>query len=273
MIGRARTPPLKEFPMIRSARLSVSLIAAALLLAGCDKQPASTDAAAAAPAAAAEAPAAADAFQNDAQRMGYALGANVGRTFREQKFPVDVDAVINGLRDAFTNGTLKMDDAKIAETLQQLQQTLQASAQAEQEASATRNVEEAKAFFAKNGTAEGVTTTSTGLQYQILTAADGKKPGKEDTVKVHYRGTLLDGTEFDSSYARGEPVTFPVNAVIPGWTEALQLMPAGSKWKIFIPSDLGYGAGGAGDKIGPNAALVFEVELLSLEPKAAAAGE
>ena len=123
MIGRARTPPLKEFPMIRSARLSVSLIAAALLLAGCDKQPASTDAAAAAPAAAAEAPAAADAFQNDAQRMGYALGANVGRTFREQKFPVDVDAVINGLRDAFTNGTLKMDDAKIAETLQQLQQT------------------------------------------------------------------------------------------------------------------------------------------------------
>ena len=138
---------------------------------------------------------------------------------------------------------------------------------------AVEDVFQAKAFFAKNGTAEGVTTTSTGLQYQILTAADGKKPGKEDTVKVHYRGTLLDGTEFDSSYARGEPVTFPVNAVIPGWTEALQLMPVGSKWKIFIPSDLGYGAGGAGDKIGPNAALVFEVELLSIEPKAAAAGE
>ena len=211
-------------------------------------------------------------FQTDAQRMGYALGANVGHTFREQKFPVDVDAVISGLRDSFTNGKLKMEDAKINETLQQLQQTLQANAAAEQQAASTRNAEEAKAFFAKNGTAEGVTTTASGLQYQILKAGDGKKPGKEDTVKVHYRGTLLNGTVFDSSYDRGEPVTFPVNAVIPGWTEALQLMPVGSKWKIFIPSDLGYGPGGAGDKIGPNAALVFEVELLSIEPKAAANG-
>jgi FKBP-type peptidyl-prolyl cis-trans isomerase FklB len=260
--------------MTRFARLPVSLIAAALLLVGCDKQPASKDVAAAAPAAAeAPAAAAADAFQNDAQRMGYALGANVGRTFREQKFPVDVDAVINGLRDSFTGGTMKMEEAKIAETLQQLQQTLQATAQAEQEASATRNADEAKAFFAKNGTAEGVTTTSTGLQYQVLQAADGKKPAADDTVKVHYRGTLLDGTEFDSSYARGEPVSFPVNAVIPGWTEALQLMPVGAKWKIFIPSELGYGPGGAGDKIGPNAALVFEVELLAIEAKAAATGE
>jgi len=258
--------------MIRSARLPLSLIAAALLIAGCDKQPASGDAAAKAPEAAAAAAAPAE-TQTDAQRMGYALGANVGRTFRDQKFPVDVESVISGLRDAFTNGTMKMEDAKIAETLQQLQQTLQANAQAEQEASSTRNAEEGKAFLAKNATAEGVTTTASGLQYQILTPADGKKPGKDDTVKVHYRGTLLDGTVFDSSYDRGEPVTFPVNAVIPGWTEALQLMPVGSKWKIFIPSDLGYGPGGAGDRIGPNAALVFEVELLSIEPKAAASGE
>ena len=116
-------------------------------------------------------------------------------------------------------------------------------------------------------------TTKTGLQYKVVTAAEGKKPTAEDTVKVHYRGTLLDGTEFDSSYARGEPVTFPVNAVIPGWTEALQLMPVGSKWQVFIPSELGYGPGGAGEKIGPNAALIFDVELLSIEPKAAATGE
>ena len=109
-----------------------------------------------------------------------------------------------------------------------------------------------------------MTTTATGLQYQVLQAAEGKKPAADDTVKVHYRGTLLDGTEFDSSYARGEPVSYPVNAVIPAWTEALQLMPVGSKWKIFIPSELGYGPGGAGDKIGPNAALVFEVELLQI---------
>ncbi len=108
-------------------------------------------------------------------------------------------------------------------------------------------------------------TTASGLQYQILTAADGKKPAADDTVKVHYRGTLLDGTEFDSSYARSEPATFPVNAVIPGWTEALQLMPVGSKWKLWIPSELAYGAGGAGDKIPPNATLIFEVELLSIE--------
>ena len=255
--------------MLRSVRLPVTIIAAALLLCACDKQTAAKDAEA--PAAAA--PAAQEAFQTDPQRMGYALGTNVGRTFKEQKFPVDIDSVIAGVRDAFTGGTLKMDDAKIAETLQQLQATLQANAQAAQEAATKKNADDATAFFAKNGTAEGVVTTKTGLQYKVVTAAEGKKPTAEDTVKVHYRGTLLDGTEFDSSYARGEPVTFPVNAVIPGWTEALQLMPVGSKWQVFIPSELGYGPGGAGEKIGPNAALIFDVELLSIEPKTAATGE
>ncbi len=255
--------------MLRSARLPVSILAATLLLCACDKQTAAKDAEA--PAAAA--PAAQEAFQTDPQRMGYALGTNVGRTFKQQNFPVDIDSVIAGMRDAFTGGTLKMDDAKIAETLQKLQTTLQANAQAAQETATKKNADDGTAFFAKNGTAEGVVTTKTGLQYKVVTAGDGKKPTAEDTVKVHYRGTLLDGTEFDSSYARGEPVTFPVNAVIPGWTEALQLMPVGSKWQVFIPSDLGYGAGGAGDKIGPNAALIFDVELLSIEPKAAATGE
>ncbi len=255
--------------MLRSVRLPVSILAATLLLCACDKQTAAKDAEA--PAAAA--PAAQEAFQTDPQRMGYALGTNVGRTFKQQNFPVDIDSVIAGMRDAFTGGTLKMDDAKIAETLQKLQTTLQANAQAAQETATKKNADDGTAFFAKNGTAEGVVTTKTGLQYKVVTAGDGKKPTAEDTVKVHYRGTLLDGTEFDSSYARGEPVTFPVNAVIPGWTEALQLMPVGSKWQVFIPSDLGYGAGGAGDKIGPNAALIFDVELLSIEPKAAATGE
>ena len=255
--------------MLRSVRLPVSILAATLLLCACDKQTAAKDAEA--PAAAA--PAAQEAFQTDPQRMGYALGTNVGRTFKQQNFPVDIDSVIAGMRDAFTGGTLKMDDAKIAETLQKLQTTLQANAQAAQETATKKNADDGTAFFAKNGTAEGVVTTKTGLQYKVVTAGDGKKPTAEDTVKVHYRGTLLDGTEFDSSYARGEPVTFPVNAVIPGWTEALQLMPVGSKWQVFIPSDLGYGPGGAGDKIGPNAALIFDVELLSIEPKAAATGE
>ena len=255
--------------MLRSVRLPVSILAATLLLCACDKQTAAKDAEA--PAAAA--PAAQEAFQTDPQRMGYALGTNVGRTFKQQNFPVDIDSVIAGMRDAFTGGTLKMDDAKIAETLQKLQTTLQANAQAAQETATKKNADDGTAFFAKNGTAEGVVTTKTGLQYKVVTAGDGKKPTAEDTVKVHYRGTLLDGTEFDSSYARKEPVTFPVNAVIPGWTEALQLMPVGSKWQVFIPSDLGYGPGGAGEKIGPNAALIFDVELLSIEPKAAASGE
>jgi hypothetical protein len=120
-------------------------------------------------------------------------------------------------------------------------------------------------FFEVNRTDRAVTTTASGLQYEILTAGNGKEPSADDTVKVHYRGTLLDGTEFDSSYARGKPVSFPVSAVIPGWTEALQLMAVGSQWNIFIPSELAYGAGGAGDVIPPNAALVFEVELLSIE--------
>ena len=124
------------------------------------------------------------------------------------------------------------------------------------------------AYLEENAAREGVVVTETGLQYEILEAGEGAKPGAEDMVEVHYRGTLADGTEFDSSYGRGEPVTFGVNQVIPGWTEALQMMPVGSKWKLAIPSDLAYGAGGAGQVIGPNQALVFEVELLSIPSQA-----
>lgn len=119
-------------------------------------------------------------------------------------------------------------------------------------------------FLADNGKREGVTQTASGLQYEVLTKADGPKPAVTDTVSVHYRGTLLNGTEFDSSYKRGEPATFPLQGVIKGWTEALQLMPVGSKWKLFIPSELAYGERGAGSDIGPNETLVFEVELLGI---------
>ncbi|MFV0276555.1 MAG: FKBP-type peptidyl-prolyl cis-trans isomerase, partial [Parahaliea sp.] len=121
-------------------------------------------------------------------------------------------------------------------------------------------------FLAKNAEREGVVVTDSGLQYEVIETGDGKTPGADDMVDVNYRGTLLDGTEFDSSYKRGQSVQFGVGQVIPGWTEALQLMPVGSKWKLYIPSDLAYGAGGAGAMIGPNAALVFEVELLSIVP-------
>jgi FKBP-type peptidyl-prolyl cis-trans isomerase len=153
--------------------------------------------------------------------------------------------------------------------MQQLQKTHTERMQAEQKAAADKNLADGEAFLKENATKEGVVTTESGLQYKIVTAGDGPKPGAGDVVKVHYRGTLLDGTEFDSSYKRGEPVTFPVGGVIPGWVEALQLMPVGSKWELYIPSGLAYGPGGAGNQIGPNSTLKFEVELLSIEPKEA----
>lgn len=250
--------------MIRSARRPVSMLVLALALAACDKQPAGGDAAADTGAAKP-----ADALQTDAQRMGYALGVNVGRQFRQQEFPVDAAAMVKGVQDGFSSETVALDDQQIAEALQKLQQTVASQAEAKQNAEATRNADEGKAYLAKNATAEGVQTTASGLQYKVLTAGTGQKPVAEDTVKVHYRGTLIDGTEFDSSYARGEPVSFPVNAVIPGWTEALQLMPVGSKWQLSIPAELAYGPGGAGDRIGPNATLLFDVELLAIEKPAA----
>lgn len=210
-------------------------------------------------------------LDTDQQRMGYGLGASVGRQFRGDGLQVDVDALARGVREGFNSDTLSMTDEEIGAAMQQLQEGHAERMKAEQEEIATRNKAEADAFLAKNGAEEGVVTTASGLQYKIITAADGARPAAEDTVKVHYRGTLLDGTEFDSSYKRGEPVTFPVGGVIPGWVEALQLMPVGSKWNLYIPADLAYGPGGAGGQIGPNAMLTFEVELLAIEePKAGA---
>ena len=129
------------------------------------------------------------------------------------------------------------------------------------------NQKEGAAFLAANKTKEGVVTTSSGLQYKVLKQGDGPKPTATDSVVCNYKGTLINGTEFDSSYKRGQPATFPVNGVIKGWTEALQLMPTGSKWQLFVPADLAYGARGAGQDIGPNATLIFEVELLSIQAK------
>jgi FKBP-type peptidyl-prolyl cis-trans isomerase FklB len=211
-------------------------------------------------------------METDPQRAGYALGVSVGRNFRGDELSIDVEALTRGVRDGFSDATLALSDEQIETAMQQLQQSHAEKMQAkqeqmkvEQEAVGVRNTEEGKTFLASNGAAEGVSTTASGLQYKIVTAGTGPKPAAEDTVKVHYRGTLIDGSEFDSSYGRGEPVSFPVNAVIPGWVEALQLMPVGSKWELVIPAELAYGPGGAGGKIGPNAVLKFEVELLAIE--------
>lgn len=212
------------------------------------------------------------------QRLSYGIAYGLGMRMKGDGIPLDVTAFGAGLADAVGGKEARMTQEEISAEMEAYQQKAQAEQAAAQEALSKANVEAATAYLAANAAKEGVVTTASGLQYEVLTEGKGPKPTADDTVEVHYRGTLVDGTEFDSSYSRGETVSFGVGQVIPGWTEALQLMPVGSKWKLAIPADLAYGAGGAGNVIGPNAALVFEVELISIpEPdkadKAGAAAE
>jgi FKBP-type peptidyl-prolyl cis-trans isomerase len=243
--------------MKRSVSLPLAICVSLLALAGCKESKAPAEGAASASGDAA--------FTTDEQRMGYGLGASMGRQFRNDKLQVDAEALARGVREGYSTDKLAMSDDEIRASMQQLQKSHTERMQTEQNQLSEKNRAEGEAFLKQNGTKEGVVTTESGLQYKIVSAGTGPKPTKDDTVKVHYRGTLIDGTEFDSSYKRGEPVTFPVGGVIPGWVEALQLMPVGSKWELYIPSELAYGPGGAGGQIGPNAVLQFEVELLSIE--------
>lgn len=202
-------------------------------------------------------------LDSEISKVSYGIGVNIGSRFGDD-LPLDVDAFSVGVRDALEGKDLRMSEEEIMSTLQAFQEKQVEKQREQSQALADKNKAEADAFFAKNADAEGVITTESGLQYQVVSAGEGGKPGPDDTVEVHYEGKLLDGTIFDSSYKRGETVSFPVNGVIPGWTEALQLMPVGSKWKLFIPPELAYGPGGAGQMIGPNAALVFDVELINI---------
>lgn len=195
------------------------------------------------------------------QKLSYVFGQNIGSQLQAQDVPIDIDVFARGVDDALSGAESKMTDEQIMTLLQSYQEEQMAERQAMMEEAAEKNKEEGEQFLAENAEKDGVEVLDSGLQYRVLEEGDGPSPGAEDSVRVHYKGTLLDGTEFDSSYERGEPATFGVNQVIPGWTEALQLMKEGAKWKLFIPSDLAYGPGGAGGKIGPNATLVFEVEL------------
>jgi FKBP-type peptidyl-prolyl cis-trans isomerase len=219
---------------------------------------------------AATAPAAPAGVQLDTteQRLSYGIALTLGTRMKADQVPMDVDAFTAGLRDAMTGAEPRLTEEEISAEMQAYQEKAAAEQQAAQAALAEANMAAATAFLAENAAREGVVTTDSGLQYEVIEAGDGPKPGPEDTVEVHYRGTLVDGTEFDSSYARGETVSFGVGQVIPGWTEALQLMPVGSKYKLVIPPDLGYGAGGAGQAIGPNSALIFDVELISIPSNA-----
>lgn len=207
-------------------------------------------------------------LESTEQRLSYGIALTLGQRMKADAVPMDVDAFSAGLRDALSGAEPRLTQEEIGAEMQAYQEKAAAEQQAAQAALAETNMAAATAFLAENAAKEGVVVTDSGLQYEVVTAGDGPKPGPEDTVEVHYRGTLLDGTEFDSSYARGETVTFGVGQVIPGWTEALQLMPVGSKYKLVIPPELGYGAGGAGQVIGPNAALVFDVELIAIPSQA-----
>ena len=201
------------------------------------------------------------------EKASYAMGMNFGAGLRKQSIDIDPAILARGLRDAFSNGKTLLTEDEARAILTQLQSDLRKKQQDLAQQAGDANKKEGIAFLAANKTKDGIVTLPSGLQYKVLQAGAGPKPAPTDTVVCNYRGTLLDTTEFDSSYKRGQPATFPVNGVIKGWTEALQLMPVGSKWQLFIPSELAYGERGAGGQIGPNATLIFEVELLSIQGK------
>jgi FKBP-type peptidyl-prolyl cis-trans isomerase FklB len=200
-------------------------------------------------------------------KLSYSIGADIGKRLKADQLEVDPAIVSRGMRDAFSGAKLALTDDQIKATFTQLQGEMQAKRVAEAKAAAEKNKTEGDAYLAANKSKDGVVTLPSGLQYKILMPGSGPKPSANDTVVCNYRGTLVNGTEFDSSYKRGQPATFPVSGVIKGWTEALQLMPVGSKWQLVIPPDLAYGERGAGQQIGPDSTLVFEVELMSIQDK------
>lgn len=196
--------------------------------------------------------------------MSYAIGNSIGHNFKSQGIDVDPQIVAQAIKDVLLDQTPALTEEQIEATMMEFQRAMQQKSQAQQAQAGQANREAGTAFLAANKTKEGVVTLPSGLQYQVLTQGTGNKPKLTDKVTTHYHGTLIDGKVFDSSVRRGQPASFPVNGVIAGWTEALQLMPVGSKWKLFIPSELAYGERGAGADIGPGTTLVFEVELLSI---------
>ena len=215
------------------------------------------------PAKEAEKPAAAE--QTLEQKVSYGIGLNIGNQLKQDDLNLDINLLSQGIADAISGAQPKISPQELQAAMMEFQQQMQAKMMAKAAAAGAENKAAGEKFLAENAKAEGVKVTDSGLQYKVIKEGEGPMPKATDKVKTHYRGTLLDGTVFDSSYDRGEPVTFPVNGVIAGWTEALQKMKVGSKWKLFVPSDLAYGERGAGQQIGPNQTLVFEVELLGIE--------
>ncbi len=226
-----------------------ALLLGLLLLAGCSAEKTDLD--------------------NFEQKYSYALGQDIGRSLKNLPLDIEMEYMFQGVRDALADEQKNLlTDEEMATVMKEFAQKMQDAQKEKREASAKDNEDKGKAFREENGKKEGVTTTESGLQIETVTKGEGAKPKAEDIVTVHYTGTLIDGKEFDSSVKRGQPANFPLNGVIKGWTEGLQLMNVGGKYKLVVPPELAYGANGAGQLIGPNATLVFEIELISIgEPK------
>jgi FKBP-type peptidyl-prolyl cis-trans isomerase FklB len=219
------------------------------------------------PAFAADRPALKDAKD----KVSYSIGLDIGMTFQKQKMEINSDVLAAGVKDGLSGAKPLLNPEEVRQVMTQFSQDMREKTAAANKEAADKNTKEGEKFLAENKAKPGVKTTASGLQYKVEKEGNGTPPKETDTVEVNYRGTLIDGTEFDSSYKRGEPATFPVNRVIKGWTEALQLMKPGAKYQLFIPSNLAYGPGGTGGDIGPNSTLIFEVELLSVKPGEASA--
>lgn len=198
------------------------------------------------------------------QRSSYAIGVDIGSNMKRQEIDIDATALAAGLVESFS-GKAQLTEAEVKQAITELRTELMAKAEAKGKIEGDKNAKAGEAFLAGNARKAGVKTTASGLQYKVIKSGAGKTPKATDTVKVHYHGTLIDGSVFDSSVDRGEPATFGVSQVIPGWTEVLQLMKEGDKWQVYIPAKLAYGERSPSPKIGPNATLIFDVELLSIE--------
>jgi FKBP-type peptidyl-prolyl cis-trans isomerase len=203
-------------------------------------------------------------LKGDKEKISYSIGMDIGGNLKRGSVEVDPDMLAKGLKDSYVGGKTLLTEEQARQALEDFQKTLMAKKAEEMQKIAEKNKADGETFLAENAKKAGVTTLPSGLQYKEITPGTGKSPKATDTVTTHYKGTLIDGTEFDSSYKRSEPATFPVSGVISGWTEALQLMKEGAKWQLFLPSNLAYGERGAGGVIGPNVTLIFEVELISV---------
>lgn len=205
-------------------------------------------------------------LDSEEKKVSYSMGLIFGQRMLSDIQDIDTETFVAGIRDGLKGNDPKLSEEEIQSTLQSFQQKQQQKQMQEMQEQADKNLEKSEAFLEKNAKREGVKTTESGLQYEVITEGSGERPDAGDRVKVHYVGTLTDGTEFDSSRARGEPVTFGLGDVIPGWTEGLQLMKEGGRMKLYLPPDLAYGPGG-NQRIAPNEALIFDVELLEVNPE------